>query len=148
MSNASSNWLELPLTPPRSLLPVLLALAMLALVAIRISAVPPWLMLMPVIVVGLLMYRLLCWPRGLLRFRDDGEIVRVDDDRREFGLRLLGAGARGPLRVLRLDDGERRFSAIYCRPGNLDTAQARRLTLWLRRHGSGEDRVDDTVAAP
>ena len=148
MSNASSNWLELPLTPPRWLLPAVLALAILAMLAIWTSAAPRWLLAFPMIAVGLTLFRLHRAPRGVLRFRDDGEVLWMDRESRERPLRLQGIGSRGPLRVLRFDADEGRFSAIYCRPGNLDAAQDRRLTLWLRRSGNSAAQVGNPALTP
>ena len=148
MSTASSNWLELPLTPPRWLIPTLMVLALLALVALWISAVPRVAVTLPLLPFGLLLHRLNQLPRGLLHFRDDGGLVWIDEHRREHDMRLIAASARGPLQVLRLGEGKHRFSAIYCRPGNLDATQQRRLTLWLRRHANATATASDTVATP
>src|SRR5690606_25514438 len=125
-----------------------LLLTVLAALVPWISAMPQGFVVLPVIAFGLCAHHLHRAPRGLLRFREDGEVLWIDGDSREHALTLLGVGSRGPLRVLRFQAGQRRFSAMYCRPGNLDPAQGRRLTLWLRRSGNRVAQAGDPAVTP
>ena len=154
MSNASSNWLELPLAPPRWLLPVLFGLTALAMLAIWTSdlhrgdlALP--LLCLPPVLLATILLRQSRRPVGRLHFRDDGSLLWLDADRRERELSLHGSAGRGPLRVLRMRDVDgRKLVAIYCRPGNLDAAQQRRLTLWLGRFAKVDATTGDRAVSP
>ncbi|MEZ5484276.1 MAG: hypothetical protein R3F01_03820 [Lysobacteraceae bacterium] len=149
MSNASSNWLELPLAPPRWLMPALVALTALAMLAIAISDLHGRFVAIPLLILPVLLMRLSRWPTGQLHFRDDGSLLWIDHDRGEHELSLTGLASRGPLQVLRMaDGGGRKRVAMFCRPGNLDAAQQRRLTLWLRRFANVDARRDDTALTP
>ncbi|MCB1560638.1 MAG: hypothetical protein KDI75_06045 [Xanthomonadales bacterium] len=149
MSNASSNWLELPLTPPRWLIPALLVLVVLAMLAIGISDLHWRFVAIPLLILPVLLMRLSRWPTGQLHFRDDGSLWWIDGERGEHALSLTGIATRGPLQVLRMvDAGGQRLVAMFCRPGNLDAAQQRRLTLWLRRFANIVTQSDDTAVTP
>jgi hypothetical protein len=132
-----SSPLRIELRHSLALRATLVLLAVLAAVALSISASPPWLLAVPPLLLAL------AWPRRqagspeLLVLRGDGTAVELvgDEERIVVPLRLQ---RRGVLTVLTLahDDEER---SIVFLPDTLAAESRRQLALWFGRHVSSGD---------
>lgn len=124
------------LLPPSSVLTVALLLLVLAAgVALWLSALPRWvLMLLP-------LFAVLGW-RGLRRglplelvLRGDGTAVQQDVNGNSRPVELLALHERGPLGVLVLESDGRRIHLPWA-GDSLPRALRRDIRLWLRRHAA------------
>lgn len=132
--------LPLELRPSRALQGALLALALLAVLALWLSDLPVAMLPLPLLLMGLSLWRMRRLPRGRLLLRDSGQaewwplstpgMAAPEASPAE----LLGLEARGPIAVLSLRI-QGRLLRWPLASDTLPGPQLRALRLWLDRHG-------------
>jgi hypothetical protein len=127
--------LRIELRVSRALRASLLALAVLAGVALWLTALPRWsLLALPLLLAG-------AWPRvrgggwRALVLRSDGSAAALDADGAETDVVPCRLQRRGVLTVLTLEAQGRMQTHLFT-PETLDAEASRRLGLWYARHAA------------
>lgn len=142
LSDMSSTPLRIELRPSRAVCVALVLLALLAAIALLLSAAPVWILA----VVPLLLA--FAWPRVArngwreLVLRADGSAVALAAAGEEQAIEPCRLQHRGLLTALTIKVRGRMQSYLFT-PGTLGAGDRRRLVLWFDRHVSS---IDETEA--
>lgn len=132
--------LPLELRPSRALQGALIALALLGVLALWLSDLPVAMLPLPLLLLGLSLWRMRRLPRGRLLLHDSGQAEwwpqaapgRATPE--ASPAELLGLESRGPIVVLTLRI-QGRLLRWPLASDTLPGPQLRALRLWLDRHG-------------
>jgi len=143
LSDMSSTPLRIELRPSRAVRVALVLLALLAAIALLLSAAPASILVMVPLLLAF------AWPRAAkngwreLVFRADGSAAALTAAGEEEAVEPCRLQHRGLLTVLTVKVQDRMQSYLFT-PGTLGAGDRRRLVLWFDRHVSG---INETEAS-